>query len=581
MSKLDALLDAEFAAPIAETVAPPSAQAVDPVGARPKIPNAPTQTLDPRAAAFYKGLDAPISGTGQFLAKTGEALTSLGGIAPNPVSEGLGGLGSRIAAHRGEVEKAATVMGGNAHPMYNLAGEAGSAPSLVAGAVKAPIMALGALGGAMAPSKDEGYWGNKAVDIGAGSLIAPVVQGVAGTIASALAPKVQAAMQYLKSKGMEVSNTTIGQLLGGKVQDFENFLRDVVPFSGIGAKQAAGTEEWRQAPVREALKKVGLDLPEGMTTQEAMGHIQKVTGDIYDTVVPQIKEVPFNIVTLKSGAPSFNQGFLGTLRNQAVDAAMDIGDQKMVNQLNGLYKNRVLPTLNIDPKTGTWTGQLPSGTAIHELTKDLSKEYSRYKGTGGSNEAYADAVYTLRKTLQDKLRAADSTGKLAKVDAAFSDLQIPQAAAAASTKISGEFTPAQLMQQVNKATSDKTLARGAGKYQGYASEGQKVFGQPETSTGGKLTEYAGALIPPAAAALMGHPLVAAGMAAGAIPITRAAYSKPVQGALSWYANKEAGPLRQGAADILREAPRFGAGATNSPLDVLRNVVRPPSRTEQQ
>lgn len=153
----------------------------------------------PIKSGFLMGLKDPISGGAQLLPKGLEAITSLGGLAPNKVSEFFGSeaqrVGQIVKSEEEAYQASRQAQGDTGFDVSRLAGNVINPANLVA-ATRGPALVraatTGALAGSMQPvyTKDEDYWSSKATQAGLGAALGPLTElGVAGVGKLAVAVK--------------------------------------------------------------------------------------------------------------------------------------------------------------------------------------------------------------------------------------------------------------------------------------------------------------------------------------------------------------------------------------------------------
>lgn len=191
------------------------------------------QAEAPITSGFLMGLKDPISGGAQLLPKGLEALTSLGGLAPNPVSRFFGSEAERVDKMVKEEEAAyqanRRAQGDTGFDTGRLAGNIIN-PANLAAVTRGPALVraatTGGLMGAMQPvyEKNDEYWSTKAVQAGLGATLGPLTElGVnsIGKLAGAfksLTPsgREQAMKKYVEGLAGEDKNAVIKALQDAK-----------------------------------------------------------------------------------------------------------------------------------------------------------------------------------------------------------------------------------------------------------------------------------------------------------------------------------------------------------------------------
>ena len=325
------------------------------------------------------------------------------------------------------------------------------------------------------------------------------------------------------SKAEILKDTTIGQLLGGKMQAFENMLSDI-PFSGVaqavekGAKSLYGALENKVAPilgrqkaaenvldtsmgsiktgernalrdaeieaqrrlqigqtkqtrsledakleaqrkleaeqagqtaalkstqtdvhipaVNYALKPLGIEIPAGVTGNEAMRIGQKAISDAYNKSLENLSGLRLTKPVqndLRSLTDTYNAGYLGK------DGAE-------------LFKNDIERLIGETSK-GKW---LTPDNWQRNLSK-LSKEAYSFRQ---KDPRYSQALYDLKDKWMDVIEGQVGSELFKNANIAFSKFKVPEKAAtyATSIKAGGEFSPNELVNALKAEMTTKRLA---------------------------------------------------------------------------------------------------------------------------
>jgi len=161
----------------------------------------------PITSGFLMGLKDPISGGAQLLPRGLEAVTSLGGLAPNPVSRFFGSEAQRVnQIVQGEEEAYKAnrqAQGDTGFDFSRLAGNVIN-PANLAAATRGPALvratSTGVVAGSLQPvyGKEDDYWSSKATQAGLGAALGPLTElGVAGL------GKIAGAVKSLTPSGRE------------------------------------------------------------------------------------------------------------------------------------------------------------------------------------------------------------------------------------------------------------------------------------------------------------------------------------------------------------------------------------------
>lgn len=439
---------------------------------------------------ILQGMRDPIDAAAKLLPKGLQAVTSLGGMAPNPVSQFFGSEASRVQdinkANEAEYQQARQAtgsdgmdiarFGGNVVSPANLALALRAAPAVSMGAKVVQGAKLGAAGGALSDVdvNASDYWTQKAKDVALGGAIGGAVPAVVGGVARVIKPQTNPQVQALMKEGV---TPTPGQILGGKFQTAEEKLQSV-PILGeaiSGAKQKA-TEEFNKAalnralkPIRETVSKVG---------REGVEEVEGKIGAVYDKLLPKM--------TFKADA-QFTQE-MANLRQMA----QGLGEKEAAK-----FESILKDTLGrVNPQTGMMTGE-----TLKTVESKLSNEARKFSS---SSDAYqkelGDALKEASRILKESLPRTNPqyAQELAKANEAWANYaRIRGAASSTATGArEGIFTPAQLAMAVRSA--DKSVGKGASAkgqalMQDLAEQGTQVLGSkvPDSGTAGRLAYMLG------------------------------------------------------------------------------------------
>lgn len=184
-------------------------------------------------SGFLMGLKDPISGGAQLLPRGLEAVTSLGGLAPNPVSRFFGSEAERVnqmvQQEEAGYQAARKAQGDTGFDVSRLAGNVIN-PANLAAVTRGPALVraatTGALSGAMQPvyEKNDQYWSSKALQAGLGAALGPLTElgvNAVGKLAGAvksLTPsgREQAMKKYVESLAGEDKQAVIKALQDAK-----------------------------------------------------------------------------------------------------------------------------------------------------------------------------------------------------------------------------------------------------------------------------------------------------------------------------------------------------------------------------
>lgn len=455
------------------------------------------------------------SAVGRLMMGAADPGVAIAQLAANAVGAG-GAVNKAIADTEAKYQEARREAGSEGFDPLRMVGSAAmTAPVGFAGKAATTLggMALkgaaqGAVSGALNPvTGGEDFWGDKAEQIGMGTVGGAIAAPVIGGIARVVSPKasLDPDLALLKREGVR---PTVGQALGGVANSVEEKLQSV-PILGdaIRMARARASDDLRAAAFDRSAKPVGESV-RGLDGNEAVGELSKRIGKAYDEVLP------------KMGVNVLDDGFVARMSNLRemvktlpAEEARQF-DAIIAREIDGrLAKNGVLSGQNLK---SAWMS-----------LRDTAQRYSN------SPDAYqkqlGQAVKQAFEELKDHVTASNSAvnvSALKNADLAWANFKRVQRAAGSLGADEGNFTPAQLQSAVKALDRSKDKARfaeGDALMQDLSAVGKKrLSGKvPDSGTAGRVAMGAGAL---ASGAL--NPAIPAGLLAGA-----AAYSPQVQNAL--------------------------------------------------
>jgi hypothetical protein len=504
---------------------------------------------------FAHGAIDPINEAATMLPKGLQAVTSLGGNYPNPVSNFFGSEASRVQdmnkANEAEYKAANTGLQGT--DVARLAGNVLS-PTNLAVASKIPMVlrganavkagaAAGTVGGATEQTdvNAPNYWANKAIETGKGTVIGAGTSGLLAGGARIVKPEPNAKVAELLRQGV---TPTPGQTLGGIANTIEEKLQSV-PILGdaISWSRKKANEEFVTGAMNKALKPIGESTTK--TGREAINEVESKLSKAYKDILPKISFVPDAQWTADYGNFQKLVSGLAPTEHKAYTRIMD--DVMHHASPNGQMTGETfkIASSQLAKKAADFTS---SATAYERELGDA---------LNGTLDAMKQAVYRANPQYADRLKAVD-TGY-----ANFVRLQ----AASKSTNVGakeGVFSPAQLAAGV--LASDKSLrkgasARGNALMQDYAELGTNVLGNkvPDSGTAGRLALLAGGSGAAGYAGFGEHILPVAGALGVAslpyLPVGRNIASailtkRPEQAQMLADAIRKANPLLSGSAAMI-------------------------------
>ena len=467
-------------------------------------------------------------------------------LAANAVGMG-DSVNKRIAEVEGQYQGARADAGSSGFDPLRMAGNvaitlpigmAGKAATTLGG-MAAKGAAQGAVSGALNPVTDasEGFWKDKAQQVGLGAVGGAVMAPVAGALARAVSPNasVNPNLELLRAEGVK---PTIGQALGGAFNAAEEKLQSV-PIMGdaIRAARSRASDQLREAAINRAAKPIGAVVKSD--GGDAVAELSTKIGAAYDAVLPKMS---VNVL---------DQSFLARM-----------------SRLRGLAQN--LPTEEAKQFDNILAREIdgrlsPNGTLSGQNLKDawMSLRNTAQEFTN-SPDAYQKQLGQAIKQTFDELKThvtASNTPAnvkaLKNADLAWANFKRVQRAAGAIGAPDGEFSPAQLQSAVKALDKSKDKARfaeGNALMQDLSGAGKTTLtGRvPDSGTAGRLMWGVGGL---ATGAI--NPAIPAALIGGA-----AAYAPPIQNALVYLLTR-----RPDLAPRLAEMTRQFAG----PLGVAGGV----------
>jgi len=431
------------------------------------------------SSGFLMGIKDPISAGAQLLPRGLEQVTSLGGLAPNPVSRFFGSEAQRVdemvraeeaayqqqRAAQGETGFDIGRLGGNIVNPANIAvgvraAQAGRAAGLTnvgAGA------AAGAATGALQPVVGEEFAGEKASQIGLGAVSGAVGEKVAAGVGRVAKPLVSKAEQTMRDLGIV---PTPGQVLGGRFKSAEEFAQNL-PLVGSQIENARQKTifNFNKGVINKALNKVGTQLPDDVVGRDAVAFATDEVSKKYDDVLSKMSfKLDFKTTS----------DILGSLSKANLPSP---GQRETVQ---GVVNNIMLSKFPANSQL--------TGTNIKAIESDLRKEALNYlNSASASDRQIGEALQGVLGVFKKEIGYQNPklTPELRRVDSAFGDLAIMKIAAANSGAENGVFSPKQYQVAVRQADLSRKKARFAeGRARGQidADAALKILGEDAKST---------------------------------------------------------------------------------------------------
>lgn len=517
-------------------------------------------------SGFLMGLKDPITAGAQMLPRGLSYLTSLGGAAPNVVSEYLSGEAQRVdemaKAEEAQYQANRAMQGESGFDPARLAGNVINPTNIVAGLRGAQAVGAlgkgigtqaavgGAVGGALSPVYDtENFAGEKAIQTGMGAVGGKIGQEVTEKLGGFLSPLVSKAQQTMKDLGIEL---TPGQLIGGRFKSLEEFAQNL-PLIGSDIEKARQKVlfNFNKSMINKALNKVDAKLEDDVVGRDAVAYAHDVIDTAYDNV---LKDMSFNL-----DMPTYGK-ILNGIKSHGLS-------NEQLAQVSSTINSRLYDKL---PKGSSAVGQ-----DIKMIEADLRNDALGYLNSSTMSEkkigmALLDTLNTFKESLYKQNR--ELYPQLKKIDDAFADISVMRTAAANSGAENGVFTPKQLslaVRQSDLTRGKRKFAMGKARLQKEADAALEVLGNdPRATLEGRVAAQVGGGL----AALTNIPT-----ALGAVTTTKAMYSDAGIKALNAALKNRPEWMKAVGGGLMQYAPQVGA-ATGGPLS---QQYRLGTRTEEE
>lgn len=517
-------------------------------------------------SGFLMGLKDPITAGAQMLPRGLSYLTSLGGAAPNVVSEYLAGEAQRVdemaKAEEAQYQANRAMLGESGFDTARLAGNVINPTNIVAGLRGAQAVGAlgkgvgtqaavgGAIGGALSPVYDtENFTGEKAIQTGMGAVGGKIGQEVTEKLGGVLSPLVSKAQQTMKDLGIEL---TPGQLIGGRFKSLEEFAQNL-PLIGSDIEKARQKVlfNFNKSMINKALNKVDAKLEDDVVGRDAVSYAHDVIDNAYNNV---LKDMSF-----KLDMPTYGKILNGVKSH-------GLSDEQLA-QVTSTINSRLYDKL---PK-----GSAAVGMDIKMIEADLRNDALGYLNSSTMSEkkigmALLDTLNTFKESLYKQNR--ELYPQLKKIDDAFADISVMRTAAANSGAENGVFTPKQLslaVRQSDLTRGKRKFAMGKARLQKEADAALEVLGNdPRATLEGRVAAQVGGGL----AALTNIPT-----ALGAATTTKAMYSDAGIKALNAALKNRPEWMKAVGGGLMQYAPQVGA-VTGGPLT---QQYRLGTRTEEE
>ena len=422
-------------------------------------------------------------GLDQDFYKGAGALTSLGGYAPNPVSNYMNNAANQMGTLANQSDQtyqnARTATGTNGANVGKFVGEVASPANLVAGEVELPaagIAALGKLGplanalikgsafGATNPvAPDADYTSQKSQQMAFGAALGGVGHGVA----SAANPTFDPNVQTLLNANVPL---TVGQTLGGTARTLEDASTSI-PLVGdiVKARQRDALAGLNAAVINRSLAPIGATLPSGTVGHAAIQYAQGKLGEAYDNLLPTMNATQ---------DPQLVTDMNDLVNNGVRDYGLSGAKQQ---QLASIISSQVNKSAN-----GFFDGD-----TLKDIKSNLSYQARNFaKSSDPDQRNLSDALFDARDTFNDFIARQNpaQAPRLQAINEGYANFARAQSAAAASK--TGIFSPAELGRAIKAGGTKSSNAAGTSLMQDLSTAGQSVLPSTVPDSGTPLRHFA-------------------------------------------------------------------------------------------
>lgn len=431
------------------------------------LDNAPNDTPAPapKESNFWGGVEMgtfdPVWGVGQLVPRALEQATSLGGLAPNAVSDlykkSYQRIDKDIQKREQEYSKPEGFdwgrMAGNVLSPVNVVG---GAPASFGGK-----LAMGAAMGATAPVQNtDNYTTEKAIQTGFGAAV-PLAGAAMGRV---LNPKTAPEVKQLLKEGVKL---TPAEILGGSAKRGEEALSSI-PLVGnvIKGAQRRSIESLNTAAINRSLSPIGKSLPRNVKSgREAIAFAETQLSNAYDDLLPKLSGAVDN--DLANDIAKISQD-VASMPLQEQQAFKSILDREIYNRLDG----------------GVFTGE-----ALKKIESSLGEKASKFgKATDAYQNELADSLIALRDSVRSMVERSNPkfAGDLNKINTGWANFKRVQRASSGIGAQEGVFSPAQLQAAVkilDKSKDSGGFARGSALMQDLSDPAKAVMQQTIPNSG--------------------------------------------------------------------------------------------------
>lgn len=366
--------------------------------------------------------------------------------------------------------------------------------------------------------------------------LAPVTKSLG--MVSKMLPRYNDSVQKLMDAGVRL---TPGQIAQSFFKRGEDALRSFPLLGGVIARgQYHALEDFNRAVLNESLKPIGASLPKDVEIgPKAIAATEKIIGEKYDEIVPKLM---------------FNASDMSL--------AQDVKDLVARNTKNlpEQYQKQFQAVLDDiharTSKAGPYT--VLDGFAYKQVDGELSYLARTYgKAQDPAQRLFGDAIGDLQGAMRDALERGnpDHAEELRNINSAWAAFKRAQGASIrrVGQHNPGVFSPADLLADIKKSSSQGTFARGDGLLQDLATAGQHVLPATVPDSGTMERALWAEMAATGGAAMLDRPDVLIGLAAGAGP-----YTKPGMSLVNKLARgAKGGPTAPGS---IKASPIMGVAA---------------------
>lgn len=459
LGRPDLLQSAPAAPPTAALPPIPDPYTGQPQVSQPAAPKPPSHMDYLRASPggqLLEGMTDPIRGAMQFAPHAAEAVTSLGGYAPNPVSRAIGGVAqsmdTAVAGNEQRNQEArGKFEGSDSANLWRTGGNVVSPANMVPGRLVAPAastvgrigqgMGLGAVGGASAPVTDtqrKPYWQTKRDQVALGTAAGVASSGILEAGARTINPTVRHEARALLDEGIPL---TPGQIRGGITRRVEDAATSI-PITGdaIRGAQTRSIEGMNRAALNRALAPIGGNLPDNVPLgREAVDYVATQLGDSYDNLLPRLQG-------------RADPQFVTDVQTLLQRAANELPPQQAA-RFQQTVQNQIV---------GKAAGGLYDGNTLKGIESVLGSQARGYSGSQDWDvRQLGDLLDDLQGTVRDMLARNNPAlaPELQAINHGWANYAIVRRAASSTASVGGVFNPNQLSTAVR--ASDRSAGKGA------------------------------------------------------------------------------------------------------------------------